>query len=475
MFLDTPLSDVIDFVNEISSTDSTIDDNKINLSKIQSKFISFCITSMVVLGNLCWDKMQRASFGAFKSKALGWMLHYSLIPWLKLWEASVIRIIKIAGLKGVLIIDDSDRIRAKGTWILFGLFKTKDKKTSGYVMAQNIVLLVFVTKYLTIPVGFKFFRPDPKWKEWREKDLELRKEKKLKKSERPKKPGRDPNYPMRTTITVELLQNFKNLIPEAIITTVVADAAYLTTELVRGTEKIYPDTQIISQICKTSLVSDGKKEKRNKSRSAEKYFENKTPVEEEISLRGMSPKKIKMLSARLYVHSKKRKFHIIALKYDKETEYRYLAATKLSWRAIDIIRAYAIRWLIEVVIEDWKVYDGWGKMAFQRGEDGARRGVILSFLVDHFLTSHALQLKQLKENKSIFTSGSLCRYFQSKVILAGVKTILQAPEPMLKLQSLMDNIENVVDFRLSDKHMSGHNIGEFEESPSLKQRYKNAS
>ena len=47
----------------------------------------------------------------------------------------------------------------------------------------------------------------------------------------------------------------------------------------------------------------------------------------------------------------------------------------------DIIRYYALRWLVEVLIEDWKQHEGWGKMACQQAEDGARRGLLLSMSV----------------------------------------------------------------------------------------------
>lgn len=471
MLLNAPLSDATEFIESLCDYSSTNSNLKIKLSRTQRKFFAFCITAMVVLGSFCWERMERASFKSIGARALGWMLHYSLIPWQNIWETSIARIIKISGAIGVLVCDDADRIRAKNTLKLFGMFKTKDKKTSGFSMAQNIVFLIFVTKYLTIPVGFRFFRPDPVWKSWRENDIKLRKAG-VKKSLRPKKPDRDPNYPMRTELAVELIENFKRIVPDAKVTAVVADAAYLTRELVSGVEKHYPGSQFISQICKTNLVSDGKPEKRRTPKSAEEFFTNKVPKDVEISLRGKEPKKIRMLSARLYVHCKGRTFHIIALKYDGESEYRYLAATKLSWRAVDIVRAYSLRWLIEVVIEDWKMYNGWGKMAFQRGEDGACRGVILSLLVDHFLSSHTLQLKQLNANKPMWTSGSLCRYFQCRVILSGIEAILKTPNPMEKLRSLVDNIENVIDFRPSDKHMSGRYIGDFEESPSLKQKFK---
>ena len=37
----------------------------------------------------------------------------------------------------------------------------------------------------------------------------------------------------------------------------------------------------------------------------------------------------------------------MALKYPGEEEYRYLVATEMSWRAVDIASAHTLRWLIE--------------------------------------------------------------------------------------------------------------------------------
>jgi hypothetical protein len=43
----------------------------------------------------------------------------------------------------------------------------------------------------------------------------------------------------------------------------------------------------------------------------------------------------------------KRRF-VIALKYEGETEYRYLVASDLSWRHQDIAQLYTLRWLVEI-------------------------------------------------------------------------------------------------------------------------------
>ena len=53
-------------------------------------------------------------------------------------------------------------------------------------------------------------------------------------------------------------------------------------------------------------------------------------------------------SARLAVCAHGKRRFVIALKYPGETEYRYLVATDLSWRTLDIVQAYTLRWLVEI-------------------------------------------------------------------------------------------------------------------------------
>src|SRR5262244_3544752 len=87
-------------------------------------------------------------------------------------------------------------------------------------------------------------------------------------------------------------------------------------------------------------------------------------------------------SARLYVCSHKTKRFIVAIKYEEEESYRYLIASDLSWRTLDIVQGHTLRWLVEVFIQDWKGHEGWAQLTKQPGEDGARRSVILSLPVD---------------------------------------------------------------------------------------------
>ena len=82
-----------------------------------------------------------------------------------------------------------------------------------------------------------------------------------------------------------------------------------------------------------------------------------------LLVRGQRKVKGWVSSARLKVDAHGNKRFVIAVKYQDEENYRYLVAANLSWRTQDIIQAYTLRWLVEVVFEDWKLYEGWGREA----------------------------------------------------------------------------------------------------------------
>src|SRR5215211_2848884 len=111
-------------------------------------------------------------------------------------------------------------------------------------------------------------------------------------------------------------------------------------------------------------------------------------------------------SARLYVCSHKTKRFIVALKYDEEETYRYLMASDLTWRTLDIVQGHSLRWLVEVFVQDWKGHEGWAQLTKQPGEEGAHRSVNLSLLVDHALFIHPDQEAQLKNNLPAYTVGA---------------------------------------------------------------------
>ena len=82
---------------------------------------------------------------------------------------------------------------------------------------------------------------------------------------------------------------------------------------------------------------------------------------------------VTVLMARLIVKSHSKKRFVIALKYEGETEYRFIVASDLTWRHMDVARTYTLRWLVEVFIQDWKGHGGWNTLSKQHGVDGALR------------------------------------------------------------------------------------------------------
>ena len=105
-------------------------------------------------------------------------------------------------------------------------------------------------------------------------------------------------------------------------------------------------------------------------------------------------------STRLYVCSRQtRTVAVVAIRNTEEEEtYRYLLASDLTWRAFDIVQGHSLRWLVEVFVQDWKGHEVSAQLSQRPGEEGARRSVILSLLVDHALFVHPAQEAQLKNN-----------------------------------------------------------------------------
>src|SRR5262245_46736559 len=120
---------------------------------------------------------------------------------------------------------------------------------------------------------------------------------------------------------------------------------------------------------------------------------------------------------------------IVAIKYEEEECYRYLIASDLSWRTLDIVQGHTLRWLVEVFIQDWKSYEGWSPLTKQPGEEGARHSVILSLLVDHSLFVHPDQQSQLKHNLPAYTVGSLRANVQVECLVEVIDDLISSDKP----------------------------------------------
>jgi len=432
------------------------------LSNIQSARLSFYIMGILVTNSICWAIMRRSSIENYNSAALSWIFRKAKIRWDLLPHMSTRAILNQYGItKACLVVDDSEKKRSKSTKNISDVHKTKDKASGGFIMGQSLVFLVLVTPKITIPVGFSFYMPDPKLSAWYKQDEKLKKQG-IPPKERPPRPARNKNYPTKQEIALKLLEEFKSYHPHIKITCILADALYGTQKFVDKASETFGGVQVISQLRTNQNIRFRKKEY-----SVKKYFSKYPGVPQTIKIRGDKEKSAIVGSARLHVKAHAKKRFVIALKYEGEEEYRYLVASDLSWRTMDITQAYTLRWLVEVFFQDWKSHEGWVKLAKQPGKEGSSRSLILSLLVDHCLFLHPEQSAQVENKLPAYTVGSLRNQVKVESLLAVIRDLLSSDDPKAKLELLSNNLkENLL--KPSKKHMADRDLGRLEPTPSLK-------
>lgn len=434
------------------------------LSKAQKYWLSFCLTGMLLTNTLCWEAFERASLGQYKQAALSWMFRHSKLPWQLLLQLSITLILKTHGIKeGVLSIDDTERKRAKNTKRIEKAHKLYDKKTGGYINGQELVVLYLITETVSIPVGFEFYQPDPVQTEWRKQDEILRK-KGVKKTERPSQPPLNPAYPSKPELAMKCVESFKFYHPEVHIKAFLGDMLYNSLWLFKRVNEILGQTQVISQLKSTQTVYF-----RNRSLSVADYFARRPAMKQTFQRRGKTMS-VMLLSARLYVKAYGRKCFVIALKYQGESDYRYLVASDVTWRTLDIVSAYSLRWLIEVFFEDWKLHEGWGQFALQPDAEGSDRGVILSWLLDYALLLHPEQSARLKDNLPACTVGSLKRHSQMEALIEMIRGVVDSDKPQQTLDAILTAVKTLFSLQDSTKHMNGKDLGRLEPTESLKNK-----
>ena len=465
MFISDSLPFVKTYINEIESSMEKYDSN-MKITRIQKSWLGFCIMAIFMTRTVCWAKFERACLSMRSSAAISWMFRHATIPWEILLSISTMVIITKFGIThGRLAIDETDKKRSKSAKFIHKLHKIKDKTSGGYINGQRLVFLFFITDIVSIPVGFKFYMPDPKLKAWKKSDEKLRK-KGISKKNRPPAPAKDVNYPTIIKIALHLLKEFKSDHPQIKVDCILADALYGTRSFLDEASNIFGGVQVISQIKENQKIRY-----RGNEISVKKYFSSYPGNQKTITIRGGIKETVTIGSARLHVCSQDAKRFIIALKYNGEQDYRYIVATNLSWQTLDIVEAYTLRWLIEVFFEDWKVSEGWGRLTKHTGEDGSCRGVILSLMVDHCLFLHPDQKAFLENKLPASTVGSLIRRIRIECFLQFVKNMITDENPVQKLDDLMERLKiEIYELMPSSKHLSGRKLGGLSPTPSLKYR-----
>jgi hypothetical protein len=454
-----PLDFVVNYVTGLNSSLKRIGSS---LTKSQRAWLVTVLIGLIVAGSFNWAAFSRRSLGAFKESRLRWIFRHAKIAWTQLLQASVTQIISHYGVNlGVLVIDDSDKIRSRNTSKISGVHKVKDKKTGGWFNGQEFVFLVLVTGIITIPVGFRFYIPDPALKAWR-KTYNDQKKAGVSAKDRQKCPEPNPDYPSKKSLALDLLETFSKQHPEVKIQAVLADALYGNAHFMDEASRVTSCHQVISQLRTNQLIRS-----RGKNISLTTYFSRRTGVKTTLVIRGGESKNVTMLSARLAVKSHGKKRLIIALKYEGETDYRFIVAIDLAWRQRDVAQSYTLRWLVEVFIQDWKEHGGWNTLSKQHGEDGAMQGVTLSLLCDHLLLLHPLQSARLKNKQPGMPVGCLIEHINAAALIDGISHIVNAEDPKIEFDKFRQLMEASLPDRLSTKHLAGRDLGHMGSTPSL--------
>jgi len=244
---------------------------------------------------------------------------------------------------------------------------------------------------------------------------------------------------------------------------VLADALYGTAQFLKKASQIFGGVQVISP-----LRSNQNSRWRGKTYALERYFTSHPGVAQTIRSRGGKEVPVTVGSARLggCAHGQKR--FVIALKYEGEETYRYLVATDLSWRTLDIVQAYTLRWLLEVFFAAWKAYEGWGAVTKHPGEEGSSRS--RSLLVDHCLLLHPDQLAQVENKQPAYTVGSLRNRVKVESLLTVLPELVAAENPAQQLQALAQQLQEQFTLNPSAKHLAHRELGRLDPTPALKYR-----
>jgi hypothetical protein len=448
MFITTPLPFVKEFVNELNTTLETGQPGH-GLSRLQRLWLAFCLMGILVTNSVCWAKFERASLGNYSLAALSWIFRKAKIPWEFLLQMSVQVILRRYGIThGSLVVDDSDKKRCKVTTRIFKTHTLKDKTSGGYINGQTIVLLLLVTPRITIPATFSFYMPDPALTAWHRTNEQFKKQG-VPPKDRPPKPPKNSEYPTKQEMALALLEEFRRYHPDIEIKMVLADALYATDQFMDEASSLFGGTQVISQLRKNQNVRF-----RGRLISLEQYFTQSPGVPQTIKIRGEKEVRVSVNSARLYVDAHQTKRFVTALAYENESESRYLVASDLSWRTLDIVQGYTLRWLVEVFLEDWKVNEGWGQLTKQPDEEGSSRSLVLSLLLDHCLLLHPQQRARLENNLPACTVGSLRERTRVECLLEFIRELILQDNPQEKLDRLSRVIEEVFQLQPSKKHMS---------------------
>ena len=208
---------------------------------------------------------------------------------------------------------------------------------------------------------------------------------------------------------------------------------------------------------------------RGRVRSVAAYFRSFPGVPQVLRRRG-EPSAVHLGTARLHVDRHGKKHFGLARKYDGADESRYLVATEMSWRAVDMAQARSLRGLIDVFFPDWKAHHGGVKLAKQPGAEGSGRGASLSLLLDHGLLLHPEQPACVERRQPAHPVGSLVHHPKVESVVQVIRDLLAADDPPARRRQLAETLHELYPALASSTHMIGRDLGRLEPTPRLRYR-----
>jgi hypothetical protein len=244
-----------------------------------------------------------------------------------------------------------------------------------------------------------------------------------------------------------------------------ADALSGTAPLVDGASALFGGVPVIAQRRSHQTVRLHKR-----APHVAAYFATHPGPPHAIRLRGGEEGIAIVGSARVSVCSHQTKRFVVALPYEGEETYRYLIASDLRWRTLDMVQGQTLRWLVEVFMQDWKSSAGWRQLTKQPGEEGARQRVILRLLVAHRLFVHPDPQAQLTNNLPAYTVGRLRANAQVEGLVEVIDDLVSSDHPQDTLKRFTHALHEVFSCGRSKKHMIPRPWGRLDPTPSLKYR-----
>ena len=436
-----PLPSIVNFLESVETFSLKMNGSAFTCN--QRSKLAWLLTAILCTGTLNMETNSAICLGRVASAVLAYFVHNSCPFLIHFWQASTVFLLASLPhkkLKCYLTIDDTDLSRSKVVTRIFGVFKAKHKASGGYANCQRIVVVAMVVLGVRIPLFFCFHRPDPRLTKWhrkkKENDKARQRGKKLPHN-LPPKPSRNTRYPTLIEIAIKLLRRTKRLIDriekvtgkKIHIVAITFDAAFMSKKAYKWIRFIFPGTQVISQIKSNQLVAD----RRNRFKSVSNYFNANNFQKIEILIRN-DKKIVYIASARLQIKAIGQKLHVVALRYEGETDARYLVATETTWRAKDIVTAYSSRWIIEVLFEDLKQNCGLGRRACLQRGSGSCGTVVLSMIADIYCHSTPDQLKNLSSGVPVYTTGSIARTVRTESLLGAMEEAVNSKEPKVSLK-----------------------------------------